>query len=187
MAQDINFLTVKKKGKAEKKKGLLIARIVAVGYLVLIGLLSILAFYLSNRLSLDTAKKNENSFLRTIAPFKGSEAKLLLIKDRIANISEILERREEVTGREKAKKANYEKVITSFKEKIPQGIVVNSLNVDESKVVLNLSSDSLILVDDLINGLSSLGQDKIVRMLLLESLSLSEQTNTYLVLFTATL
>lgn len=187
MPHDINFLTAIKKEKAEKKKLLLIVRIVAVCYLILIGLLSALAFYLGSTVSLDTAKKKEASFLNTIAPLKETEAKLLLIKDRIANISEILKRREEVVGKEKAKKASYEKIIASFKGKIPQEIVVNTLNVDETKVVLKLSSDSLSLIDGLIDGLTTLRQDKIISSLLLESLSLNKDTSTYSILFTGTL
>ena len=187
MLQDVNFLTVKKRDKAKSRKSLLAVRIVAVCYLVIIGFLSVLAFYFENRVSLDTAKKNEDSFLKTIVPFKSREAKLLLIKDRIADISEILKRREKVAGKERAEKANYEKLITSFEEKIPQGIVVNVLEVEESKVVLNLSSDSLNLIDDLIDGLTSLGEDEIISSLLLDSLSLSQDKNKYSILLTANL
>ena len=183
----INFLTAKRKDKAKRNKGLLAVRIAAVSYMVVIGLLSVSAFYFSNRVSLDSAKTNEDSFLKTLAPLRSHEAKLLIIKNRIADISEILKRREDVAGKERAKKANYEKIITSFNEKIPQGISLNTLNVDESKVILNLSSDSLSLMEDLINGLTSLGQDGIISSLLLDSLSLSQDKSTYSILLTATL
>lgn len=187
MKSNINFLTVKKKEKGKDRKGLLIVRIAAVCCLLVIGVLSVSAFYLSRRVSLDSAKKNEASFLDTMAHLRSREAKLLLIKSRINDISEIISRREQVKGKEKAERVNYEKLVKSFKDKIPEGMIVNTLSVEETSVVLNLSSDSLESVDLLIDSLSALGQKKIISSLILDSLSLSEDKNRYSILLTATL
>jgi len=187
MPKNINFLKLRQREKIKSKKGIVALRAAAVLYLILIVMLAVTAFYLRERVSLGTAKEKEVAFLNSLAPLRSKEVKLLYIKDRTRDISEIIKRREDVTKEKSEKKANYAKIITSFKEKIPQDVIINTLNVDQSKALLHISSTSLLSIEQAINGLISLGKDKIISELLLDSLSISEDKSQYLVLITASL
>jgi len=187
MPKNINFLKLRKREKVKSKKGIVALRVGAVLYLILIVMLAVTAFYLRERVSLSAAKEKEVAFLNNLAPLRSKEAKLLYIKDRTGDISEIIKSREEVTKEKSEKKANYAKIITSFKEKIAEDVIINTLNVNQSKVLLNISSTSLLSIEQTITGLISLGKDEIISELLLDSLFLSEDKSQYLVFITASL
>lgn len=176
MNKNINFLTIKNRKTAKKKKGLKAVRVIAVFSLVAVVFLSVLIYILNQRIYPKSLKLEHDSLLKKITVLHDKEAKHAILANRIENVSELLNKR-----------VDYSKHINKFSETIPKDITVDAFKIDQKAILLTISSSSLRSIDEFINALINLGKDKEITVLLLNSLSMNEGSGAYSVSLTANL
>lgn len=176
MSNDINFLTIKNSESVQEKQGLKPVRITAIASLIIVVALSLLAHFLNSKIYPQSLKNERDSLLQRISVLRNREAKRAILSDRIENISEILNKR-----------ADYSEIVSKFSQKVPSQIKVDSFRIDKKTIILTISSSSLKPINELIDGLIRLGREKEISVLLLDSLSVSEESGIYSVSFTVNL
>lgn len=167
----INLLSHIDKDSEKQKRVIKIFNIIAVVILVFVGLSAIIVFFLNRQFSLSSLKTKQKEVAQKIAVMHKKEAKLIVINNRLKTISEIL-----------AKRPNFYKIINDVLEKVPPEVSIDKLTIDNNKISLSASSNSLLFVNNLIDNLTVLAKKKEITSLILNSLSLNQKTLRYSVL-----
>lgn len=171
MSNDINLLVKKDKKLLKEQNKLKVFRLIAVGLLVVLLLISASVFLLNQQLSSASSEieKDRESVLTELKPFSEKEAKIIIVNNRIENISKVLNKRVDVY-----------KIINTLLGQSPEGILIDSLEFTEKKISVKVSSGSLESVDGFINNLVDMAKRKeIIRVLTLDSLDMTELARTY--------
>ena len=176
MTNDINFLVIKNEEAAKKKKGVKILRIVSGFSLAVVAILTIVSFYLNNKIYPKSLKNEYDSLLKSMSTLHNKEAKLAIVNNRVGNISDLV-----------GKNTDYAKIVGKFSEKFSAGIKVDSLRIDKKTITLIASSNSLSPINEFIDGLIDLGRDKTIKILTLDSLSVNDTSGMYSVALTGNL
>lgn len=177
MSSDINLLIKTDAKLLKQKKRLNIFRIIAVGFLVAVLLISTSIYLLNQRLSNSSIKKDQDSLLNQMLAVRKRQAKLTTINNRINNVSDLLKKR-----------VDTHKIVNTLLGKVPDGISVEALEFAEKTISIKISSESLRPVDELINNLIGMGRKKeIINALTLDSLDVTEATGKYIVSIKASL
>lgn len=193
MIKDINFLAVKNKSQARRQKGLLIIRVIAVLFLIVLGFSTGLAYYLSSSIYPKSLKKEQDSLTQTLNSLRTKQVKLTVINNRLNTVSEILSKRSSISDKtsgqepEGSRKDNYSKIISKFSESIPEGVTMDNFKADKDSIILSFSSNSLLPIEILVDNLVALGREKVISFLTLDSLSLNQGSGTYLLSLKASL
>jgi len=170
MKADINLASGVLVESASKSKALRILRIAALFSIAFVLIASISLFLLISSISPDKIKEQEDKILFSIKYLHEKEAKILIINNRISDISKILESRD-----------NYDLLMNAFLEKIPKDTSINSLEIGKNKVTLTVSSDSLSSLDNLIDSfIDMVGKQQIINNLTIESLASDQKSGVYL-------
>ena len=185
MSKDINLLVVRDKEKDKSKKGLKAVRITAVFSLIAVAVFSLILYYLNQKIYPQDLKNEYDSLLSNISTLHNREAKLAIINNRIENISEILGNRDK--GKSASKREDYSNIISKFSDKIPDELKIESLKIDKKTIILSLSASSLKVIDEFINGIITLGAEKVISVLILDSLTANQESGTYSLSMTANL
>ena len=171
MSDDINLIVKKDRNLLKEQSKLKVFRLIAIGSLLTILLISLSIFLLNQKLSNTSAEieKDRESVLVEMEPFRKKEAKIIIVNDRIDNITKVLNKRMDVY-----------KILNTILGKIPDGILVDSLEFTKIKISINITSVSLIPIDVFFNDLIEMAKRKeIVKSLTLESLDASSLTGSY--------
>ena len=177
MNESINLVENRNQQLEKEQKVLKFIRAIAVCLLVTIALISILAFIISSQIPLLAIKQDESSTMSQIAALHNKLATYYLIKNRISNISLLLNQRKD-----------YTKVTSEIFSKISSDTSVDGLNLEKKAITLNVSSNSLLSINKLINDMIDLSdQKKLIANVKLESLSLNVQSQTYSIALTGDL
>lgn len=175
MSKDINLLLNTDVKLLRLKKRLKMARVIAVGSLVIVLLISAAIFLLNRKLTSASIKEDQDSLLHKMTAFRERQAKLNIVNNRILAISQVLSER-----------VDSHKIVNTLLGKIPDGISIESLIYSGKAISMSVSSDSLRLVDELINNLIDMGTKKeIINTLTLDSISVNGEK--YLVSLKASL
>lgn len=171
MNSDINLLSNVDTGLQRQKKWEKVLRILSFLSLIFVGLSSIIVFLLSQQFSLSSITKEQQLVLQKISNLRKKEAKLLVINNRLRGIFDILNKR-----------LDYSKTTNSILQKVPSEVMIEKLAIDNNKVFLTASSDSLLSINNLIDSLIDMAKKKeTITFIVLNSLSLSEKTSRYLI------
>jgi len=163
MSKEINLVLKEEAEGLRQKKRLKMFRLASFGSLLVVLLISLSIYLLNLRLESLSIEEQKNSLLSQLVPLRENEAKLKVINDRVNNISVVQENRNDV----------YKKV-NSILGKAPVGMSVDSMEFTEGLILIKVSSDSLILVDDFINSLIEMAQNKeTIKTLILNSLDVT--------------
>lgn len=169
MNESINLVENRNQQLDKEQKILQLTRVIAVCLLITIASISILAFIISSQIPLGAIKQDQSSTMSEIAALHNKLATYYLIKNRISSIGLLLNQRKD-----------YTKVISSIFSKISSDISIDGLNIKEQSFTLNVSSNSLLPMDKLINDMIDLSdQKKLITNVKLQSLSLNAQSQTY--------
>ena len=176
MSSDINLLSSRNRELFKKEKQVKKVRIIAAGILFLVAFSSIASFFLNRNFS-SSYKKEEDSLLREISLMHSKEAKLLIVKDRLQSIADILKTR-----------VSYAKTTSVFLEKIPPEVQIEELQISQKSLTLSISSTSLASIDTVIKNFTDMAKQKqILKSLTLGSLTFVPRTGRYLTTLQATL
>ncbi len=138
-------------------------------FLFLVGLSSIIAFFLSKQFSLASLQEQQKQIQQRIYPLRKKEAKLFIVNNRLKGISDILKTR-----------SNYYATSNGILQKVVSDVSLVRLTLDSKKVSLTASSQSLLSVNNFIDALTGMAKQKeIISSLILGSISLNEKTSQY--------
>ena len=171
MSNEINLLIKKDKNLLKEQSKLKVFRLVAIGSLLTILLISLSIFLLNQKLSNSSLKveKDRESVLVEMKPFLEIESKIIIVNNRTDNITKVLKKRMDVY-----------KILNTILGKIADGILIETLEFKEKKISMNITSASLIPIDVFFNDLIEMAKRKeIVKSLTLESLDASFLTGSY--------
>ncbi len=169
MKNDINLLPPAQIDTEKSLGTLKILKTLALSSLTAVLVISILLFFLSEQLSPARIKKKENELFYNMSFLQQKQAKLAIIKDRLDGISEIIKNRQ-----------NYDITINTFLKKVPDGVSINSISIDKSKVTLVVSSNSLLLINNFLNNLIDMAKKKqIIKDITVDTLTANVQNGTY--------
>lgn len=170
MSSDINLLIKKDIKLLKQQKRVLAFRVLAIGLLVVMLIFSIATFLLNKRFSSPSiSQEDPESFLNQMAVLKKKEAKLNLINNRINNISNFLDKRTDTY-----------KILNTLLGKVPEGILLDSLELTQSTADIKASSYSLSSMDSLISNLIDMATRKeIINRVKLNSLDADSKEGKY--------
>lgn len=133
MRSEINFVTVQKQiiSPSEAAK-IQKARYFAFGSLFIVALLSIMLFIGIAFSPLDSLKNEENTLLSTITGMHDKYTKMLLLNQRVTEISQLLNTR-----------PSYDKTIDSLLKQAPTSVSLQSVNINNGTMTAKVISSSL--------------------------------------------
>lgn len=171
MSKSVNLLSSKKDYLEREQTILKILRGIAVSLLISVAIISVLTFIIGAAIPISSIKQQENLTLASIATLHKKLATYEFSKDRIKNILTELSARQDLT-----------KIINTISSNVPDGVKLNTISIENGKLSLTFTSDSLIDINMLIDNMYSLGNKKnVIKDVILESLSLNPATNSYFV------
>lgn len=160
MSKNINLVLKEETEVLKRKRRIKVFRLVSAALLLLVLLMALSIYLLNLRVAPSTIDKDKDALLNQLLPLREKEGKLKVVNDRINNISSVLNVRRDVY-----------KIVNTLLEEVPGGIKLDNLEFSEQLVAIKVSSDSLLLVDELINNLIDMARRKeIVSTLILNSL-----------------
>lgn len=175
MNSNINLVSSRNDAIERERKALLFLRALAVVLLSSIALVSVLAFIITTQIPLSKIKEEQRATLSGIASSSKKLSSYYLVRDRLVNIDSLLKTRQ-----------NYKEQLNLIFSKLPEGLTVDSMNIEKNLLEIQVSGSSLVPINDAINSLVALGaQGRAIKNVKLDSLSLNTQAARYTVAFTA--
>ena len=169
MSTDINLLLRTDEESLRQKKIIKILNSVAIGSLIVVGIISITIFILIQVVGPSSAKKEQQDVLEKISQFQDRQNKLYVLNNRIENVGDILKIRR-----------NISKTMSELLAEIPADVSVNNFIIDDKSVTISGESKSLSPIADLISNLSDMVYKKeIIKSLTLSSLALNTDGSAF--------
>lgn len=169
MSSSINLVSSKNSELERNLKRLRFVKTFAVISLILVALTSVLVFIINLSLPISDVKKGQKDTLASIASLHSKQATFFLIKDRIVNISSIL-----------SKRKSYVDATNSVFGKLPSGLSADALDVETGTMLLTVSGNSLLPMNQFLDNLIVLGQSKkVIKNLNIQSLILNTRNGSY--------
>lgn len=160
MSKNINLVLKEQTEVLKRKRRIKVSRLVSAALLLLVLLMSLSIYLLNLRAAPSTIDKDKDALLNQLLPLREKEGKLKVVNDRVNNISSALNVRRDVY-----------KIVNTLLEEVPGAIELDNLEFTEGLVAIKVSSDSLLLVDELINNLIDMARRKeMISILILNSL-----------------
>lgn len=175
MNNSINLVSNRNEAIERERKVLLALRIIAVVLLSSIAIVSILAFIITTQVPLSKIKDDQTQALASIASSSKKLSSYFLIKDKLTNINSLTSIR-----------SDYIKPIDLIFSKIPESLRVDSLNIEQDLIEIEISGSSLQPMDEVVKSLVAVGTERIIiKSVKLKSLNLNPQANRYTIAFIA--
>lgn len=169
MDKNINLVTGKSFDLEKQQKRIKIAKVVAIFSLTVVVLISLILFLITFFLPISSVKKTEQETLTNISLLHKKLVSFYLVKDRIDNIATTIDKRE-----------NYGIVSSAVLQKVPSQLSIETLSIDDKILTVVVTGTSLIPINQVIDDLVVMSnQKKLIKNLLIQSLSLSAQTGRY--------
>jgi len=177
MNTNINLLLHKDEETLKRQRRIKQFNLLAVGSLIGIGALSFFIFLLIQIANPSSIKKEQDEILRKISELQTRQAKLLILENRANNISEILNKRK-----------NLSKVTNTILTKTPDRLFIESLEVNGKSVFITAHSSSLSAIGEFINNFTDMVRKKdLIDALTINSLIFDESRNSYQISLSANL
>lgn len=173
MNNDINLLAQKEGAKTSDSKYVLVARIVAVSTLLIVAFSAVILFVLRLQSPLEKLKAEEEGITKQLLALSGKRLKLVIIKERLQDIADIIKRRPE-----------FDKKIELLETHISSGVTISNLRIDNTKIQFTASSSSLQSIEEFFSALIETTADtqkKVYKRVSYDSLSLSSNSSVYTV------
>ncbi|OGH11418.1 MAG: hypothetical protein A3B38_01150 [Candidatus Levybacteria bacterium RIFCSPLOWO2_01_FULL_36_13] len=175
MNNSINLVSSRNDAIERERKVFLSLRIIAIVLLSTIAVGSILAFIITTTIPLSKIKDEQTQTLASISTSSKKLSSYYLIRDKLTNINSLTTTR-----------ADYIKPIELIFSKLPEGVSIDSLDIERNLIEIEISGSSLLPLDEAIKSLVALGTEgKIIKSVKLKSLNLNAQAARYSVTFAA--
>lgn len=171
MNEDINLIPNKKRDVVLQAKLVYRIRIFSTAILIFIALMSMLLFVVRLNSPLTSLKKEEAVLLSNISLLHEKTARLLLLKNRLKEISEI-----------RSKRISLDQTISKVTAIIPSEMTIDLLSVDKTTVAITASSGSLATINQFLDSLvESVTTQKVFKKITLQNLSLDNKSRKYII------
>lgn len=169
MSTNINLLVLTDEESLRRKKRIKILNFTAAVFLLSACLISLGVFLLAQSVNLSEIKRGQEDVLKKMSQFRGRQAKLFVLNNRIENIDKILKIRK-----------NISKTANGLLLKVPNNLSVEDFEVDDKAVTITGHSRSLFAIGEFINNLTDMVHKKeIIKSLTLNSLTLDQGQSVY--------
>jgi len=169
MNTNINLLIHKDEDLLKQKKKIRAFYFVAIVSLIVVGLISLSIFLLTQIVISTSVKKDQEDALKKISQFQDLQAKLFIVNNRVESIDEIMKTRKDLS-----------KITSGLLAKIPSELSIEAFEVSDQTITLTGQSSSLVAIGELINNLTDMVRNKeIIKSLTLSSLTLEEVGGNY--------
>ena len=159
MSIDINLVN---KITSEGSKDVRIKKIrsLSFGLLFFVGFLSLIIFLVNFRFSVNYVKKQQNDLIADLSVYDKTTAKILLLNARLENIGSILNQRKK-----------YNETADLIVKGTTPSITIQDFQINDSGISMQISSSSLLELNDFLNYILSLSKSKTITSVTLESLT----------------
>lgn len=169
MNTNINLLLPIDEKSLSRKKRIKILSIIAVLFLIGIGVTSLVIFLLIQSTGIASIKEEQSNVMSKISQFRDKQAKLNIAENRINNITEILKIRKDLL-----------KITSAILVKKPDSLLIEDIEVDGKVIALTARSTSLFYIGEFIDNLTEMVMKKeIISSLTLDSLVFDGEINSY--------
>lgn len=158
MSVDINLAQVNKteQKRAEKVKKI---KAVSVAALIVIAFLAVIIFAVDYRFSASYVKNQETELLQELEARSETSAKIFIVNSKLAEITKIIDARQ-----------NYSEKSAKLMSEKSDAIEVDEFKIDEEGIEMSITSPSLTDLDNYINFLIDLSEEKEFSTVKLEKL-----------------
>lgn len=175
MNSDINLVSSKTHQLEIELKRLKALKIIAVGSLAVVVLVSMLLFIITVTLPVSSVKKDQEQTLSNISVLHEKLIKYSLINDRLNNIAGVIKSRKD-----------YSKITNAMLNKLPADLSVDAMTIDAGTFTLVISGDSLTPIDNFIEDAVVLGdKEDTIKNLVIQSLVANADTGKYTLILQA--
>ncbi len=164
---DINLLSTEKVSLRTQNR-ILILRVLSVSFLFFVALFSIALFILSSQISPEAVRNIQGQTLQKISLLSERNAKYSLLSDRLRIIKTLLGARK-----------NYTQTLNSVLDQVPQNVNIRGLKIDKDGISVTVSSNSLLLINEFLDNLSTNLDKKIIKDMTIEGLTVDKQTGIF--------
>lgn len=169
MDKNINLVVGRTFDIEKQLRRVRIIKIIAIGTLIAVLITSLVFFLITIFLPTSSIKKSQQETLTNISLLHKKLVSYSLVNDRISNISTIINHRK-----------NYGEVSSAVLNKIPPELNVDTLSIDDNILTIVVTGTSLKPVNQVIEDMIVMANNnKLIKNLLIESLTLSSQTGRY--------
>lgn len=158
MSTEINLISKPTEGSKNAR----LRKIKTISFITLfaVGFFSLILFFIDYRFSASYVRGQQNKLIADLSEYDETASKIFLLNQRLTDISELLSQRKK--HHEKA-----EKIV----EKLPTSVAISEFQIDESGVVMSVSSASLLELNNYLNHILSLSKSKVLGAVILDRLS----------------
>lgn len=149
MKSEINLISQNQLEIAKSDKSLRILRFIAIASVCVIGISSLILFFIIQSISPAGIRKQQDALRVSLASSRVKEAKAVLISRKLKDIKQIIKGRE-----------NYDVLLADINSAIPENISINELEVNEEVVRITATSNSLLPIDRFLNNLLAMVEKK---------------------------
>ncbi len=146
---DINLLRKKAQNSKSSERTLRVLRRTSFIFLFLTAISSIGLFLLNFTSPTSSLQREESKLTSSIAVYQDKAIKFLVINERVKNISTVI-----------AKRKSYWKNIGGVINSLPSNVGVDSLSVNNNKISIVSSSESLLAINTFLDNLTSFSLKK---------------------------
>jgi hypothetical protein len=172
---DINLVSGKAFDIEKQAKRLRYFRISALGFLLIIALISIIFFIITITLPIASVKKEQQQTLSGISQLHNKLTAYSLISERLKNISSLTSSRK-----------NYPLMTSKILEIIPPNVEIGNFSFDTGIFTISVTDNSLIPLNTLINNMIDLSNERqAIKNLSIKSLSFDAASGKYSLIFQA--
>ncbi len=159
MSIDINLVNKK---TSESAKDLRLKKVKTISFAILIAVAvsSVLLFLINLRFSVNYVKGQQNKIIEALSAYDETTSKIFILHKRVEDLSAIISER----------KKYHDKTELIFKN-FSSGISIEEFEIDESGVILGVSSNSLLELDTFLNYLLDLTKSKKITSIRMTELS----------------
>lgn len=171
MSNGINLLVDKRNAKLlpQPRDRLMIFRFGAIGILFTIGAFSVIISILIVFSPLPKLRSEEQKARDALAVYRIDMNKLAFINERGDIIRKLI-----------AGRSSYDKKLNIVESKMPESVTIDGLTIDKKKYTIKFSSNNLLSLNDLLNGLTDItGTGRDFLRLYLTSLSMDEENKKF--------
>lgn len=171
MNTSINFVLPKGQEFLEQQKRAKTINLIATSFPIMVGIISLILFLITQAINPVSIKEQQEETINKIAKLQDRKIKLFIVNDRLDNISELLKGRR-----------NFADNISTLLSRMPSQVSLENLEIDDKQILITASSVSLRSIDEFINNLIVMAEEKeVIHSLFLDSLTFEEGKNNYLV------
>ncbi|MBI2430430.1 MAG: hypothetical protein HYV39_00195 [Candidatus Levybacteria bacterium] len=172
MSNDINLLKGGKANRLRQEKLLRFLQRGSIISLAAVVVCSMLFFFLNTKSPAISLREEEKAVISKMTAHQKSAVKLLLIEGRTRDILTILEKRSVLDN-----------MVKNISELVPEGVRVDSLQIDRKNFSMIVRSSSLMSLDTLLNRAVLLTENKKIAKVTMEGLSMDKNRGFYILSF----